>query len=158
FHRRQYIHLGSGKELTGDFSSHLSNRVFVFADESLWGTKEAANDLKRLITEDTVMIHPKHLPRYEEQSNLHIIVGSNAGRPLPIERDDRRFAVFEVGESKKNNQNYFGTLRDELDNYGREAAFTEFSDWPITDHLLREPPLTAAKVKMKAASLAPIDR
>src|SRR5262249_377890 len=119
--RRHFIHLGSANELTGDFSEHLSHKILVYADEAFWGNKTAAESLKPNITEDTVMIPPKFFPRYEEPSNLHIILASNADRPLPIERDDRRFAVFQVDERHKGDQDYSATLLAERANGGLEA-------------------------------------
>jgi hypothetical protein len=157
FNRRQYAHLGNADELTGQFTEHLSARVLVYADESFWGNSSAADALKRYITEDTVMIHPKHFPRYEEPSNLHIIIASNSERPLPVERDDRRLAVFQASEARKNDQVYFRGLREELDHGGRAAMLHELLQMQVDDDWLRQPPASAAKVRMKVDSLDPID-
>jgi hypothetical protein len=126
FRAPQFAHLTRPEHLTGDFNEHLSSKVLVFADEAFWGDKGAANDLKGLITEDSIWINEKHLPKRSEPSSLHVIIASNADRPVPVERDDRRFVVFDVDESKKNDQAYFTGLHHELDNGGREALLHYF--------------------------------
>lgn len=159
FRRRQFAHLGNADELTGTFSEHLSGKVLVFADESFWGmgNNAAADVLKRLITEDTIMIHPKYFPRFEEPSNLHIIIASNAQRPLPVERDDRRLAVFQVSEARKQDIRYFTELHEELDHGGRAAMMHDLLNVDINEEWLRVPPVTAAKGRMKADSLEPTE-
>jgi len=157
FQRRQYIHLGNADELTGSFSEHLAAKLLVFADESFWGNKTSAELLKRFVTEDTIMVHPKHFPRYEERSNLHIIIASNADRPLPVERDDRRFAVFQMNEAVKNDPKYFGALHQELHRGGHEAMLYELLHCEVDEFMLRQPPTSQAKTRMKIDSLGPLD-
>jgi Mesyanzhinovviridae DNA primase len=157
FRPDQYIHLGSAGELTADFTEHLAQRIFVFADEAVWGDRHAADRLKRLVTEDTLIIHPKFFPRYEEPSCLHIVIASNADRPLPIESDDRRFAIFQVDDSRKNDRDYFKALYAERDHGGLEGFLSALLDWPVHDAWLNDPPVTSAKIRMKADSMSELD-
>src|SRR5262249_3776886 len=146
FRARQYKHLTNPNALTGEFTEHLAGAVFVFGDESFWSTKAAADRLKPLITEDTIELHPKFFPRYSEPSSLHLMIASNhAEDALFIERDDRRFAVFELDESAKNDQSYFAVLREELEHGGRAAMLNELGSVSIDDDLLRMPPDSLAK-------------
>jgi hypothetical protein len=62
------------------------------------------------LTEDTILINKKHLPQEVQQSCLHIIIASNAEKPLHIERDDRRYFVLRVSEARKNKVQYFTAL------------------------------------------------
>jgi hypothetical protein len=158
FRRRQYAHLGSADELTGSFTEHLSGKILVFADESFWGSKAAADVLKRYITEDTVMIHPKHFPRFEEASSLHIVIASNSPHPVHMERDDRRFVVFRVSEAEKNHQAYFRALLEELRAGGLAAMLYDLLRYEVNEDWLRQPPETQAKSRMKSDSLGALDQ
>jgi hypothetical protein len=109
--------------------------------------------MKGLITEDTIEVERKGIDPETQVSALHIVIASNAKTPFPIERDDRRYAVFEVDDSFKQDHVYFTALREELDNGGREAALHYFMNYEVDRSMLRNPPDTTAKREMKSASL-----
>jgi hypothetical protein len=157
FRPRNYAHLTNPDHLTSDFNSHLEDRVYVFADEAFWGAKKAADRLKGLITESDIMINRKHVPQEIQSSALHIVIASNAERPLPVERDDRRLFVLQVSEEFKQDQDYFTALLDELEREGRPAMLDYFLSFQVEWDLLRLPPESDAKREMKAASLTTED-
>jgi hypothetical protein len=157
FRARNYAHLTVPEHLTSDFNSHLEDRVLVFADEAVWGNAKVANRLKGLITEPEIMINRKHMPQEIQLSALHIIIASNADRPLPVERDDRRLLVLQVSEEFKQDQPYFAALHEELRDGGHAAMLDYFLNYEVDWDLLRVPPETDAKREMKAESLSAED-
>jgi hypothetical protein len=157
FHPKQYTHLHQTDELTGDFTEHLTAKVLVFADECFFENRKAANRLKALITEEEVSLHPKHFPRFKEPSSMHLILASNAERPIPVERDDRRFLICEVSEARKSDIVYFRMLTGELENGGRAAMLRDLREMSVNEDWLRVPLVTASKMRMKAESLGPFE-
>lgn len=157
FRDANYAHLTSPGHLTGDFNSHLENRVYVFADEVVWGDRKVADRLKGLITESDIMINKKHVPQEIQKSSLHIVIASNAEKPMPVERDDRRLFVLQVAEIHKQDQEYFEALLEELNNGGRASMLDYFLSYEVDWNLLRTPPDTDAKREMKVASLSAED-
>src|SRR5688572_28108430 len=110
-----------------------------------------------MITEDTISISRKFFPRLKEDSMMHIALASNEEWPVAIDKDDRRFAVFQVNERHKNRQDYFGPLLAELATGGRAVMLHELLERRITRNL-KQPPNTAAKFSMKIRSFAAIER
>lgn len=158
FGPQQYLHILGANQLTAEFNEHLSGKAFIFADESTWGgDPRAAAKLKGLVTEDTIPIHRKFLKMVEEPSALHIVIASNNDWPIPIERDDRRFTVFDVADTHRQNQDHFGRLRAELNNGGLEAMLHDLLEWKIDDKALRMPLSTAAKSDISTQSLKQIE-
>src|SRR6185369_6442009 len=150
FHAQQYLHLVGANQLTAEFNEHFSGKVFVFGDETCWGgEKQAAEKLKGLITEDTILIHRKFLKAVEEPSALHIVMASNSEWPVAIPKDDRRFLVLDVAEAKQQDQVYFAALREELRNGGRAAMLHDLLAYSIDEAALRMPPDTDAKRDVK---------
>jgi hypothetical protein len=159
FHDQQYLHIIGANQLTAEFNEHLSGKVLIFADESTWGgDPKAGAKLKGLVTEDTVPIHRKFLKMVEEPSALHIVIASNNEWPVPIDPDDRRFTVLDVGESRRQDDAYFAALRNELAQVGRAAFLHELLAWDVDQEDLRHPLRTAAKREVAARSLGPIHR
>jgi hypothetical protein len=156
FHRQQYLHLIGANQLTGEYNEHFSGKVFVFADETIWGgDKQAAQKLKGMITEDEIPIHRKFLKIVNEPSALHTVIASNSEWPVAIEPGDRRFAVYDVLDEYRNDQDYFTALRDEFEHGGRAAMIFDLLAHSIEDALLRTPPDSDAKRDVKERTLSP---
>jgi hypothetical protein len=150
FHPQQYLHLVGANQLTAEFNEHFSGKVFIFGDETCWGgEKQAAEKLKGLITEDTILIHRKFLKAVEEPSALHIVMASNSEWPVAIPRDDRRFLVLDIATDRQQDQAYFAGLRAEFAAGGRAAMLHDLLQQPVDDAALRQPPDTAAKAEVK---------
>jgi hypothetical protein len=155
FRPRQFAHLTRPEHLVGDFNSQLSEKTLVFADEAFWGDAKAANALKGLITESTIWINEKHMPVRKEHSCLHIIIASNAQRPVAMESDDGRYAVFQVAEYMKSDIRYFSDLHQAIDSGEREGFLHALLRHPVDRTATKIPPATSAKEEMKAASISP---
>jgi hypothetical protein len=154
FDRQHYVHVIDRKAIFGDFNDVLSGRVLVFMDESTWGgDKRDAGIIKGLVTEDTVNVARKFLPRVVEDSMLHIVLASNEDWPVGLDRDDRRFCVLQVDPRHANSRSYFQPLLDELANGGRAAMLHELLNRPVTSDLA-SPPSTEARTRLKRASFA----
>lgn len=150
FHAQQYLHLIGANQLTAEFNEHFSGKVFIFGDETCWGgEKQAAEKLKGLITEDTILIHRKFLKAVGEPSALHIVIASNHEWPVAIPKDDRRFLVADVADDKRQDQEYFAGLRHELEHGGRAAMLYDLLQHQVNDAALRQPPDTGAKRDVK---------
>ena len=159
FHKQQYLHIIGAEALTGRFNEHLSGKVLIFADESTWGgDPRAAERLKGMVTESTVNIERKFLPLVEEPSALHIIVASNNEWPVAIPPDDRRFMVLDVADSKRQNDEYFRVLIDELRNGGRAAMLHDLLAYEVDESALRHPLSTPGKRDVTIHSCKPIER
>ncbi len=158
FHRQQYLHLIGPGQIVAEFNEHFSGKVFVFADESVWGgDKAAAEKLKGLITEDTILIHRKYLKAIEEPSALHTIIASNNERPVAVSASDRRFMINEVSDTHRQDYAYFKALRQELAQGGRAAFLHELLQFPLDEALLRRPLETKAKLEIKARTFTEDD-
>jgi hypothetical protein len=57
--RHHYVHVAQTKHLTGAFNAHLTDCLFLFVDEAVWGgDKQAEGVLKAVVTERVVQIEP----------------------------------------------------------------------------------------------------
>jgi hypothetical protein len=154
FDRQHYIHIIDRKAVFGDFNDALSGRVLTFIDEATWGgDKRDAGIIKGLITEPTISISRKFLPRVTEESMQHVVLASNEEWPVGLDKDDRRFGVLQVSGKHANSQTYFEPLLRELEEGGRQAMLAELMARPITNNL-KQPPATDARTRLKRASFA----
>ncbi|UXB32496.1 DUF5906 domain-containing protein [Stenotrophomonas maltophilia] len=117
------LHISSPEHITGRFNSHLQNCICLFADEAFWaGDKSGEAKLKALVTEPTVAYEGKGRDAVMGKNLIHIVMASNSDWVVPAGLDgERRFAVFEVNDSRKDDHGFFDALNRQLDEGGRAA-------------------------------------
>jgi len=69
--------------------------------------------------------------------------------------EERRFAVFDVGEEHTQDHAYFAAIEKQMDGGGREALLDYLLNFDLTGIELRQIPNTAALLDQKIASLPP---
>jgi Family of unknown function (DUF5906) len=112
----------SNKERLFDrFNSDLETVVFVDADEMLWaGDRATADNLKSLITSETITLEVKHGPRWTVANHLHIIMTTNHDHAVQAGVQDRRYFVLDVSAHRAQDASWFDPLYDDLENGGPE--------------------------------------
>ncbi len=122
FGRRHGLHISSSALLTGRFSAHLEKCAQLFADEAFHaGDKHAESQLKRIITEPTLIIEGKGKDAFQAPNRLKILMASNDDWVAPVGPRERRFAIFKVCEDKIGDKPYFTKLYNEIKAGGMSA-------------------------------------
>lgn len=118
------LHISSPDHLAGRFNAHLQNCVYLFADEAFWaGDKVGEAKLKQLITEPVISYEAKGKDVVAGKNLIHIIIASNNDWVVPAGLDgERRFAVFEVNNSRQGDHAFFKALNKQLYDEGGLAA------------------------------------
>jgi hypothetical protein len=138
---------------------HLSQCALLFADEAYWpGDKEGEGALKRLITEPTLTIEPKGVDSFPLTNNLHVIISGNDKWIVPASGDERRYAVFDIGNGRQGDLHYFDALHDEMEGGGLAAMLRDLLDMKLDGwHPRKNVPQTKALQAQKAHSRRRID-
>lgn len=99
------------------FNTGLALSIVAHAEEATWGGhKKDAGALKSLITDQRIRVEPKGQDQYEVDNNVHLLITSNERWPVPIEADDRRFVVLNLGKAEERaSDEFFEGLFEELD-------------------------------------------
>lgn len=109
------LHLTNRNHVVGKFNAHFMQIGFLFCDEVLWpGNKQDEGILKGLISEQTLAIEPKGLNLFQMPNSLKVLLASNQDWVIPAVEDERRYAVFTVNPSRKQDPDYFGSLHRQL--------------------------------------------
>lgn len=137
--------------LVSNFTAHLQRTLLFTLDEAFWsGDKEAEGVVKDLITGEDHLIEPKGKETYTVRNLTRIVVIGNEEWLVPATADERRWAVFEVGEGHKQDRQYFTEMRVGLDEQGGGAHLLRYlMDYEITQDINAAPNtvgLTAQKI------------
>jgi len=150
---QHFLHLSDARHLTGNFNAHLRDACVVFADEAFYaGDKQHEGQLKRIVTEPTLMIEPKYRDAAPARNCLHVIVSSNEEWVVPAGADERRFFVLDVSQCKQKNFPYFAALEAELRHGGAAAMLYDLQRRDLTNFNVRDVPSTLALLDQKAQS------
>ena len=121
-----YFLVDDPRYLTGQFNAHMASCLLLQVDEGFWaGDKAAEGRLKGLVTADKQMIEAKGVDPIRLDNYVRLLFSSNNDWVVPAGMDERRFAVFDVGEFAKENHGYFRELYEQMDDGGREALLAD---------------------------------
>ena len=152
-----FIPLAHGRHLTGNFNSHLKDKLVVYSDEAFWaGDKNGEAVLKAMITEDTIQIEMKGKDVLTFRNYIRLLISSNKDWVVPAGNEERRFIVIDVGEVRLQDRAYFGSIVDQMNNGGREALLHYLLEYDLSDVALGSPPRTEALQEQKTHSASPV--
>jgi Bifunctional DNA primase/polymerase, N-terminal/Family of unknown function (DUF5906) len=156
---RHSITVSHGSQLTGKFNAHLAAKMLIVAEESYWsGDRASEGALKNMITSRTATIEKKGVDAFEVDSFARVAMVTNNEWAVPASADERRYAVFRVGEARRMDHKYFAAIDAEMENGGYEALFTLLQKFPLHTVDLRKVPETGELRKQRERSLEPHDQ
>lgn len=145
--------------LTGNFNGHFENCLLFVGDELYWaGDKQAEGELKDLITGKEHVIEHKGQAPYVVDNLTRVAIIGNESWLVPASADERRFAVFEVGDGRIQDRRYFEELRLGLDRDGGAAHLLRYLlDFDLSTVDVNAAPNTRGLSNQKVESLVGVD-
>jgi hypothetical protein len=152
-----YLVAHDSRYLTSNFNGHLDSCLCLVLDEAFWsGDKTTEGKLKGITTSPEIMIERKGKEPYMVDNLVRLVVIGNEDWLVPASHDERRYAVFNVGSGRKQDNTFFENMRINMDENGGNAI--------LLDHLKRfdlstvdpnKAPATAALYDQKTATQDP---
>lgn len=144
--------------ITGNFNRRLESALILHVQEGTWaGDKKAEGVLKYLVTSETVEIERKGIDSFSLPSVLRLVISSNADWTVPASADERRWAVFNVSDSRRGDSPYFDRLRSEMQGTGPAGLLAWLQAYDLADFDVRRAPETVGLLDQKIASLKNIE-
>lgn len=154
---RHYFAVMRAEHVTGRFNGHLADTLLLFLDEAFWaGDKTAEGTLKSLVSEDSIPIELKGKDLYRIKSYLRLVISTNNDWAVPTGMsDERRFAIFDVGERCMQDKPYFEAMQKQLSNGGYEALLYFLMHYEYDTALPARIPVTSGLLDQKLHALPP---
>ena len=144
--------------ITGTFNSLMLYKKLIVCNEVKAFSSNRnfdSNDLKDLITEDSVGIHKKFQDVNTQENVSNFIFLSNFLAPISIEDGDRRYFVTEVSSAKAKDTKYFSALRSTFTENFYRHLLTYFLTKDISQWDKTQIPLTNLKKTITEYSKSP---
>lgn len=159
--------LGSGhfltahdsRYLTSNFNGHLDSCLMLVLDEAFWsGDKQAEGKLKGITTAPEIMIERKGKEPYMVDNLVRLVVIGNEDWLVPASADERRYAVFDVGEGRKKQGAYFGQMKDLMYKKGGcEILMHYLKNFDLKSVDVNDAPHTEALADQKLESMSALE-
>lgn len=142
--------------LVGNFNGHLENCLMFALDEAFWsGDKQAEGTLKDLITGTEHVIEHKGKETYKVDNRTRVAIIGNEDWLVPASHDERRYAVFDVGNGRKQDRAFFRTMIEGMAAGGNRVLLRHLLGVDLKGVDLNGAPETDALLDQKLASLDP---
>jgi hypothetical protein len=105
------------------------------------------------VTENAIPIEAKGVDVEVAPNFIHLIMASNDPHVIRASGDERRYLVLGVGESKKQDKNFFKAVKDQLMNGGYEALLYFLQEVDLSNFQVRDVPNTEALQEQKLLSM-----
>ena len=152
-----FIVTSDRRYLVGNFNGFLENNLMFVLDEAFWsGDKQAEGVLKNLITGKMHVIEHKGKEPYSVDNCTRVVIIGNEDWLVPATQDERRFAVFNVGDGRKQDNKFFRDMRVEMENGGYAVLLHYLLHFDLSEVDVNSAPQTEGLLDQKLASLAPL--
>ena len=150
-----YLITSNKRYLTSNFNKHLANLILFVLDEAFWsGDKQAEGILKDLITGHTHLIEHKGREMFSTRNVLRVVIIGNEEWVVPATEDERRFAVFNIGDERQKDGKFFKEMKTLIDNKGgNRLLLTELLKMDLSQIDVNDAPITAGLLEQKIESL-----
>lgn len=146
-------------QLESRYNDWASRKLFLIGDEIVASNEltHHKNALKSYITAETIQVETKFQPVRTEKNHANFVFLSNDGRPLALERDDRRHLV--VYCPPKRQDDLYTRVNESLRTGAVEAFYEFLLSRDLGDfHAHSLPPMTGAKAQLVELGLRPAER
>jgi len=142
--------------LLGNFNGHLENCLLFALDEAFWsGDKQAEGALKDLITGREHVIEHKGKEPYTVHNKTRVVIIGNEDWLVPASHDERRFAVFSVGDGRKQDRKFFQDMREGMERDGYPYLLRYLLDFDTSGLDFNAAPATQGLSEQKHHTLDP---
>ncbi len=125
--REHYLVAHNKRYLTSNFNGHMEACLMLVLDEAFWsGEKEAEGVLKGLTTAAEILVERKGHEPFMADNNARLVVIGNENWLVPASEDERRYAVFTMGEDRMQQNEWFEEMRIWMDDHGGNAILLDY--------------------------------
>lgn len=154
---KHFLVADDDRYLVSNFNAHLENCLLFVLEEATWaGDKKAEGKLKNLITGSQHVIEFKNREPHQVDNLLRVAIIGNESWIVPATQDERRFAVFEVGEGRMQDRAFFVAMREGMEQGGYAHLLRYFLDFDLSKVDVNAAPNTHGLIDQKLQGLKPL--
>ena len=149
-----YLLVDDPRYVVGNFNAHLTRLILLHADEAFFaGDRGSVGKLRSLVTSEKTMLELKGLDAIRVDNFMRLLITSDRSWVVPAAIEERRFAVVDMSNKRRQDTTYFKAMDAELAAGGYAALLKHLLEVDIDAVDLRSIPKTKALLDQKAHSM-----
>lgn len=148
-------HITNSARIGSQFNAQFETALLVHIEEASWGgDRDAKGVLQSLITSPHMALERKGVDVVQIDSYVRLLFTSNEDWVIPATADERRYAVFDVPDHRKDDEPYWADLYAQIKGSGTAGFLAFLNTWEPPEGVeVRKPPQTKGLARQKLAGL-----
>lgn len=146
------------RHVVGGFNAHLVNTILFIGEEVSYATRFATNALKAPITEPFLMMEAKGHDPVPIGNYMRYVLLTNDEHVVMMAPKERRFAVYEVGNQRQQDHQFFGELARYMNEGGLEGLMHHLMTFDLSQFNVRKVPRSKGFARQVEQSLSDVER
>jgi len=153
-------HITNSARIGSQFNAQFETALLAHIEEASWGgDRDAKGVLQSLITSPHMALERKGVDVVQIVSYVRLLFTSNEDWVIPATADERRYAVFDVPDHRKDDDLFWAALYAQIKGSGTAGFLAFLNTWEPPEGVeVRKPPQTKGLAGQKLAGLKNMDR
>lgn len=153
--KQHYTLVDDTRLVFGNFNAHMARTLLLHSDEGFFGgDPKHIGKIKSMVTSETQMIEYKGRDPIPVKNYMRLLITTNQNWVVPAASEERRFAVFDMGEGKKQDKSYFIEMERQMRQGGYAAMLHDLLCFDLDKVNIGVIPVTAALRDQKTISMS----
>lgn len=155
--KQHYTLVDDPRFIFGNFNAHTSQTLLLHSDEGFWGgDPKHVGKLRSMVTSDEQFIEYKGRDPIPVKNYMRLLITTNQNWVVPAASEERRFAVFDMGDGKQQDTDYFRDMSRQMKQGGFAGLLHDLQTFDLTKVNIHEIPNTAALQDQKITSMSTV--
>lgn len=154
---QHYTLVDDNRYVFGNFNSHMASTILLHSDEAFWGgDPKHVGKLRSMVTSDQQFIEYKGRDPVPVANYMRLLITTNQDWVVPAASEERRFAVFDMGNAREQQRSYFVEMLRQLRDGGYGGLLHELLNFDLKSVDIGQIPETAALRDQKETSMSDV--
>lgn len=154
-----YALVDDARYVFGNFNSHMSSTILLHSDEGFWGgDPKHVGKLRSMVTSEKQFIEYKGRDAVPVKNYMRLLITTNQNWVVPAASEERRFAVFDMGDGRQQETDYFRDMGRQLRHGGYGGLLHDLLHFDLSKVDISKIPNTAALQDQKSISFGDVAR
>lgn len=143
----------------GNFNSHMASTILLHSDEGFWGgDPKHTGKLRSMVTSENQFIEYKGRDAVKVQNYMRLLITTNQSWVIPAAAEERRFAVFDMGDGRQQETDYFRDMGRQMRHGGYSGLLHDLLTFDLSTTDISKIPNTSALQDQKTTSMSDVAR
>lgn len=157
--QQHYTLVDDVRYVFGQFNSHMASTILFHSDEGFWGgDPKHVGRLRSMVTSDTQRIEFKGRDSVEVMNYMRLLITTNQNWVVPAASEERRFAVFDIGDGREQDRDYFIDMLRQMKSGGYSGLLHDLLNFDLKKVDIGKIPNTTALRDQKETSMSDVSK